>query len=1274
MRMLSCLFASVVAMGSSAGFGAPTSRSYVQNGLVAQWDGIDNAVDESGNRYHDPAATVWADLSGNGHTLGNFASDVTWSTNAFVTPQVKYKQAASFIGVSVGGSDYQSYEIVLALDSELPQVGCVVFGFGNFKGLALYREAKERGFKSETSTAKLFRMDYDVSGKPQQIYADYNNGGVSDTAYVDGVKSATQDRSSSWTQSASCIGYYSNDNWPFYGRICALRLYSRKLSEEERLQNLRTDCARFFGDQLNGDLLPVPGAVTLEEPSDSMLRLKVSATWHLGSDPDTRLLFVDWRKRGDEAWQTRQQTGDFSSASCSDLEVLLTGLAADTEYEVRLRAQSTFGGDRENEAVGEAAVFATAVPNANPALRVDAARPAFGETGLELPVAIDSIGTGASRLTALKLAVGSQEGAYDYEESVPVDGLAVGDVKIPVVHFSFGETHFVRLVAENDVGGRFETTFSFVVPDETFGSTCLRGLWQVKFLQGYNVPVCDGKLAELTDDPDCFDVMGVPVGEGEFDRQCVEGAIVSTIPWGSSPLACTSAKTGRTYVLENKNVYGYSGYVFLEAEKTYVFGGRFIDSSRSYIDGTQVHYQPVWNTYSEGSYFCERTGWHRIDVYVGHSSGGGGSSDNLGFVWRESGKSNRQLMDSDDSVLLAGLVDGATESKLAFVRFARRGNRLIAVVRMTDPLLTGCRFSVYAGERFGAMTKMAGMTELESTDGEFAFCDMEVPADVNYVRFVAEKECFGGTALCWAPAVRWAETEDSDVAPPLVVSAEADCHVAAGDVEIVGSVFSVGAGTTVTVTLDGDERTATVDGRGGFSAAFSGLDETQTHTASVRVTDEEGEHAIDLKPFAFERESIFPSAFSLALARERQRALVVRATVETLGVGKTEAILLTGPDADHLVEVACQKLSSAGEVRFDLADLPWDSTLVAKVVFEVTSGGTVDRIETSCQSHTVADAATYTWKSSVAAGDWSDPDNWTPSVADCIGYPISSSSIACFEASDSKIRVDARYSIQRVVFSTARVELWSEDTNSCSLTTADHLSPGDSARLVFNHLRFDDGSHNTLNVAGSIVVTNGSTFVESGLSGHGGSLSVVDGSTLVLRSSGKNDGASSLVIDDATVRISGSYSLKNSSIRFRGRSPRMEIAGAESRLGAQSSSGSGGALFFEIPGEGYVAVPLVGCGTRYEMLGNGDPGWVTVTVTGEDGAQRLRHQPLIVWDGGIAAESLAADVSALSDGCGIEFSEKSVPEYRPWRPTSEGLAVKAVGFHGLKLGLSILIR
>jgi hypothetical protein len=54
-----------IAFGKAAGAKGLSAKDYIQDGLVAMWDGIENA----GWGEHDPYAAEIADLSGNGHTL-----------------------------------------------------------------------------------------------------------------------------------------------------------------------------------------------------------------------------------------------------------------------------------------------------------------------------------------------------------------------------------------------------------------------------------------------------------------------------------------------------------------------------------------------------------------------------------------------------------------------------------------------------------------------------------------------------------------------------------------------------------------------------------------------------------------------------------------------------------------------------------------------------------------------------------------------------------------------------------------------------------------------------------------------------------------------------------------------------------------------------------------------------------------------------------------------------------------------------------------------------
>ena len=54
-KLIGCVLAVAVSVALPAAY---TSASYVQDGLVVQWDAIDN----EGTGTHNPSATVWKDL------------------------------------------------------------------------------------------------------------------------------------------------------------------------------------------------------------------------------------------------------------------------------------------------------------------------------------------------------------------------------------------------------------------------------------------------------------------------------------------------------------------------------------------------------------------------------------------------------------------------------------------------------------------------------------------------------------------------------------------------------------------------------------------------------------------------------------------------------------------------------------------------------------------------------------------------------------------------------------------------------------------------------------------------------------------------------------------------------------------------------------------------------------------------------------------------------------------------------------------------------------
>lgn len=143
-------------------------------------------------------------------------------------------------------------------------------------------------------------------------------------------------------------------------------------------------------------------------------------------------------------------------------------------------------------------------------------------------------------------------------------------------------------------------------------------------------------------------------------------------------------------------------------------------------------------------------------------------------------------------------------------------------------------------------------------------------------------------------------------------------------------------------------------------------------------------------------------------------------------------------------------------------------------------------------------------------------------------------------------------------------------------------------------------------------------------------------------------------------------------MRFAGNSPRLEVAGAD--RGIVSSAGADPSrIVFDVPAGGYAAAPIIGTNKTCELFANGNPEWMTLAATGDAGVRVVQHQPLIVWDGGVAMSNCTTEAVLIKD-CGFEYSEKAVPSYRPWRMSPEGLSVKTVGFHGAKAGLAIIVR
>ena len=222
---------------AKSGSGAPTARDYVQDGLIAMWDGIENA----GWGVHDPNATVWKDLSGNGYDL--VVSDVTkWEDD-----RINCGKRIAFF--NEGSIHYNTIECCLHQTAyENNSRVAIASGDGRFiifssggmvevqfasgarKG---YRRSVSWGSGEDATLSAYVDDNYNVSNVHENAnvceISNYSNTwGNGDGRFSVGNRSDTNE-----------------SNYAFKGWIYCLRLYNRALTDFEITANYSVDKARF---------------------------------------------------------------------------------------------------------------------------------------------------------------------------------------------------------------------------------------------------------------------------------------------------------------------------------------------------------------------------------------------------------------------------------------------------------------------------------------------------------------------------------------------------------------------------------------------------------------------------------------------------------------------------------------------------------------------------------------------------------------------------------------------------------------------------------------------------------------------------------------------------------------------------------------------------------------------------------------------------------------------------------------------------------------------
>jgi len=206
----------------TGGGGGGGLDDYVTDGLVLWLDGIYNT--SSG---HNSSASVWEDLSGNGY--GYILDSLnTWGESYLQTNGRGGQKQQQF-----STDDYNAiktvgtFEYVLSPDS-LSGYGCIL-PINNVHGLT-YKKNSDLAFnRSGSSLAMLLGVHY------------YNS-----LLWRDGVLQPNTLVTDSWGNYRNELFCYTGPNsYPYSGKVYAMRVYKRALTEAELTQNWLADKARF---------------------------------------------------------------------------------------------------------------------------------------------------------------------------------------------------------------------------------------------------------------------------------------------------------------------------------------------------------------------------------------------------------------------------------------------------------------------------------------------------------------------------------------------------------------------------------------------------------------------------------------------------------------------------------------------------------------------------------------------------------------------------------------------------------------------------------------------------------------------------------------------------------------------------------------------------------------------------------------------------------------------------------------------------------------------
>ena len=252
--------------------------SCVRRGLVAHYDGVDNV----GTGTHDPAATTWTDLTGNGNT-GTLAANVAWAADGWVNDADCYPVSLSAGTISPVTAS-KTFTAQFAVTPSRSNARQCFFGQYSSPGITIEHNAggpNDGRIRLYYNLGNAVSLEYPTitvaAGEWASITATSRPG--QQTVWKNGLESESKANTLYGTLSAECNSTIGSDivrpNMAFRGTYNVFRLYDRVLSDDEIKVNAAVDAVR-FGGKTTAQVSPLPDGWSFDENDTLMVTLSAT--------------------------------------------------------------------------------------------------------------------------------------------------------------------------------------------------------------------------------------------------------------------------------------------------------------------------------------------------------------------------------------------------------------------------------------------------------------------------------------------------------------------------------------------------------------------------------------------------------------------------------------------------------------------------------------------------------------------------------------------------------------------------------------------------------------------------------------------------------------------------------------------------------------------------------------------------------------------------------------------------------------------------------------